>query len=83
MSYDRSAGTEVVTTDRTGIMIIRAWVEHGSSEPLRAQIRVTTDVSAGIQRTLALATAEDVSATVSEWLNGIVRDGVRQPKPRR
>jgi hypothetical protein len=33
----------------TGLFIIRAWIEEGSSEPLRAHIRLTTDVSSGFE----------------------------------
>ena len=37
-AWDRPAGEEMVTR-RTGLLIIRAWVEDGSAERLRAQIR--------------------------------------------
>jgi hypothetical protein len=39
----------------TGLLIIRAYSEADSSSPLRAEIRLTRDVSAGIERTLNLA----------------------------
>lgn len=61
-----------MSNDRTALLIIRAWVEEGSSEPLRVQIRLTTDVSAGIESTLTLARAEAVGATVEEWLAEIM-----------
>lgn len=54
--------------DRTALLIIRAWIEDGSSEPLRAQICLTSDVSSGFERTLTLARADEVCATVHEWL---------------
>ena len=60
--------------DRTALMMIRAWVEVGSSEPLRATIRLTNDVSAGFQRDLTVARPEDVCAAVRAWLTEIVRD---------
>ena len=66
------AGTEAVGTDHTGLLIIRAWIEEGSSEPLRAQIRLTTDVSIGFERTLTLARQEAVCDTVREWLADIL-----------
>ena len=59
-------------SDNTGLLIIRAWIEEGSSEPLRAQIRLTTDISTGIQNTLTLARPEEVCATVEEWLARIL-----------
>jgi len=57
---------------RTGLLIIRAWVEPGSTDPLRAQIRVTNDISTGIERTVALAESETVMELVDEWLQAIV-----------
>jgi len=63
-----------VPTDRTGLLIIRAWTEQGSSQPLRAQIRLSSDVSAGIERTLTLARADAVCAMVQEWLADIESD---------
>lgn len=53
---------------RTGVLIIRAWIEEGSSEPLRARVRLTTDVSAGVERTLTLVRHEEVCAAVEDWL---------------
>jgi hypothetical protein len=60
------------TNGTTGLLIIRAWVEPGSSEPLRAQLRLTNDVSAGIERTLTLSRADKVCAAVGEWLADIM-----------
>ena len=57
-----------MASDRTGLFIIRAWLEEGSSEPLRAQIRLSTDVSGGVERTLTLVQPEAVCAAVKEWL---------------
>ncbi len=59
--------------DPTGLLIIRSWIEPGSSEPLRAHIRVSTDLSAGIERTVTLARTADVCAMVQEWLDDMVR----------
>ena len=73
----RPAGTGAKGSERTGLLIIRAWVEDGSSEPLRAHIRVSSDVSAGFDRTLTLSRAEAVCATVREWLTEVVDD----PRP--
>lgn len=67
-------GLGTMASDRTGVLIIRAWIEDGSSEPLRAQIRIISDVSAGIERTLTLSRPEAVCATVREWLAEVVGD---------
>jgi hypothetical protein len=61
--------------DRTGLMIIRAWVEQGSSQPLRARIRFTTDVGAGLERELTLADVPGVSAAVELWLQDVLLNG--------
>ena len=57
---------------RTGLLIIRAWVEPGSTDPLRAQIRVTNDISTGIERTVALAESETVMELVDKWLQAVI-----------
>ena len=61
---------------RTGLLIIRAWVEAGSAEPLRAQVRVTGDISGGIERSVALAHSDTVMELVDSWLQDIVRERV-------
>jgi hypothetical protein len=70
-------GKRVVSGDETGLMIIRTWIEKGSSHPLRAQIRASTDVSDGFDRMLTVARPEDVCATVEEWLKDILGDNGR------
>jgi phosphosulfolactate phosphohydrolase-like enzyme len=55
--------------DRTGLLIIRTWIEEGAAEPLRAEVRIVNDVSTGSERTLTMARAEEVVATVQRWLS--------------
>lgn len=55
-------------TSHSGLCIIRAWVELGSSSPLRAQIRLTTDVALGFQRSLTVAEQDEVVGVVQAWL---------------
>jgi hypothetical protein len=76
-THDRQAATGAVATDRTGVLIIRAWIEEGSSEPLHAQVRLSTDVSTGLERSLTLARPEAVCAMVREWLATISSDSER------
>ena len=61
--------------DRTGLMIIRAWLEPGSSKPLRAQIRLSTDVGAGFEREMTLADVPAVAAAVEAWLQDVLLNG--------
>ena len=58
-------------------MIIRAWVEGESSSPLRAQIRIASDVSGGLDRTLTFTASDDVCAAVAAWLRDVL-SGVTQ-----
>lgn len=70
-------------TEAHGLLIIRAWIEEGSDERLRAEIRITNNVSAGIQRTMTLARAEEVRATVEAWLAGVLGGSVSAAPDRR
>jgi hypothetical protein len=53
----------------TGLLIIRAWIEPGSSWPLRARIRLTTDVSAGFDRSLTVTQEDAIVAAVRAWVS--------------
>lgn len=68
----RAGGSLAVEEDRTGLLVIRAWIEKGSSEPLRAQLRLSTDVSAGFETTTTVSRPEEVIAAVQEWLATIL-----------
>lgn len=82
-SSDEHPGASVraAAADHPGLLIIRAWIERGSPEPLRAHIRLTTDVSAGFERSLTLTRAEDVCATVAEWLADCEREATSHGTP--
>jgi hypothetical protein len=68
-----AAGHNVrVTRTRTGLLIIRAWFEPGSSSPLRTQIRLTTDVAQGIEASLTPVHVEAVVEAVRAWLADMV-----------
>jgi hypothetical protein len=57
---------------RTGLFIIRVWIEEGSSEPLRAHIRLTTDVSSGFEDSMTLSQVPAVCKAVETWLGNMV-----------
>ena len=61
-----------MTTSRTGLFIIRAWVEPGSSSPLRAQIRRATDVSQGFEQGLTVTQKQAVVEAVEAWLSELL-----------
>lgn len=64
-----------MTLDHTGLLIIRAWVEQGSSKPLRAQIRLTANIGDGFERELTLVEVADVSMVVETWLRDVLLNG--------
>ena len=57
-----------MTIGSTGLLIIRAYFETESPVPLRAEIRLTSDVSAGIERELTLVDVDHVAEAVRSWL---------------
>ena len=59
-----------------GLLVIRARLEEGSPTPLRAEVRITKDVSAGFDRVLNLSNADAVIEIVRQWLQHIVEGGV-------
>ncbi len=62
-----------MATERTGLLIIRAWVEEGSSAPLRAQLSMTSDVAAGMEHSSVHSDVADVGIEVEGWLREILR----------
>lgn len=56
----------------TGLLIIRAWVDQTSANPLRAYIRATTDVSKGFESTRTVADLASTKAAVETWLENVL-----------
>lgn len=54
-----------------GLLTIRAWCEDGSDHPLRAEIRLTSDVSAGFEHQLTVVQAEQVVEAVRAFLEDV------------
>lgn len=65
-----------MTKPRIGLFLIRAWVEPGSSSPLRAHIRRTTDVSQGFEQRLTVTEKEEVVAAVQAWVSEMLTGSV-------
>ena len=60
--------------ERTGVLIVRAWTEEPGAA-FRARLIETDDVVAGVWRSRAAGSADDVVASVGEWLAGLGADG--------
>jgi hypothetical protein len=52
----------------TGVLIVRVWIEQGSTQPLRAHVRCTTDISSGDERSMTLTRVDAVCQAVQNWL---------------
>jgi hypothetical protein len=63
-----------MSNHRTALLIIRAWVEVGSEQPLRAQVNVTGDISVGIERTLTLTQPDAIHELLDTWLHDVLGD---------
>jgi hypothetical protein len=57
---------------RVALLTIRAWCEDRSDDPLRAEIRLTRDVSCGFQRQLTVAQTDKVLEAVRAFLDDVL-----------
>jgi hypothetical protein len=66
---------------RTGLMVVTAWVEDGPEPRLTARIRRVIDVAGAQERQLesAVASAELIKSTVEQWLAELM--SFDQPAP--
>lgn len=65
-------------SDSAGLMIIRAWTEGEGA--IRARLVLTTDVTRSVQIVRTVDSAEEVHASVREWLADLARTGTK-PHP--
>jgi hypothetical protein len=63
-----------MTLYKTGLLIIRAWIERDSGKPLRAHLRTTTDVSKGFDREFTITDVPATTAAVEKWLGDVVAE---------
>jgi hypothetical protein len=59
-------------SDRTGVLIVRLWIEGNAQDGFRARITQTLD-SAGAERAVAMAgTPDAVCTVVQSWVDEFV-----------
>jgi hypothetical protein len=63
-----------MTLYKTGLLIIRAWIEHDSGKPLRAHFRTTTDVSKGFDSEFTVTDVPATTAAVEKWLRDVAAE---------
>lgn len=66
------ADMKALTSDRTGILIVRLWIEGNAHEGFRARITRTLDSTGREQELAAAAAPEDIYAVVRTWVEAFV-----------
>ena len=59
-------------SDRTGILIVRLWIEGNAREGFRARITRTLDSTLNEQQMLTAAAPEDIYTVVRTWVEAFV-----------
>ena len=70
-----------MSTPHSGILIIQARCEETSSQPLRAHLRLTTEISSGLEASMTLTQVAPVGTIVETWLNNLLTS--KRPSNRR
>ncbi len=71
---------KALTSDRTGILIVRLWIEGNAHEGFRARITRTLDSTDHEQEMATAAAPEDIYAVVRTWVEAFV-DQETQARP--
>jgi hypothetical protein len=58
--------------ERTGVLVIRAWIEPGPGGGLRARITRTLDVVERGETVTVASTRDEITKTVADWLDAYV-----------
>jgi hypothetical protein len=62
-------------SERTGVLVVRAWFEEGSPDVLRARVIRTIDVSARAELVTVVRGKDEVILAVQAWLDAFVGGG--------
>lgn len=69
------------SSDRTGVLIVRLWIETNGTDGFRARITRTLDAAGTDQTTATAATPHDVCAVVRTWVDAFVAANGTDPAP--
>ena len=61
-----------MTREKRALLIVRAWMELDSTNPLRAHLRAADDVNAGFESDLTLSNIDSVCDGVRDWLERVI-----------
>lgn len=66
---------ESASPERSGVLVVRAWIEEDAERGLRARITSTLDIARGDEVVSLAARPEEIYEAVREWLEAFVRGG--------
>jgi hypothetical protein len=64
---------------RTGILVVRVWVEDHPVASLRARVTSSLDLTAGPTEEIVAASVDDVCAVVNRWLHAFLASPPAEP----
>lgn len=65
------------STDRTGVFLVRLWMEENQETGLRARIIRTLDTIVPERSAAVVATVEDICVEVKQWVEDFTDTGSR------
>lgn len=63
-------------SDRSGVLIVRLWIEENHAHGLRARITQNLDTAAGEESVAVAASSEDICAVVKRWVEDFAGTGL-------
>lgn len=67
-----------LSSDRTGVLVVRLWIEANHERGLRARITQTLDAIDGEQSVGVAASADDICAVVKRWVDDFTGPGIER-----
>jgi len=64
----------VPPSERTGVLVLRVWIEAGSERGLRARITTEDAVGSGERVSVVAGSVEQVVQFVEQWVQGFVSE---------
>ena len=64
----------VLPAERTGVVVVRIWLEPGHDDGLRARV-TATDLATNRETSAAAASVDEIVRIVRAWIESFVRDG--------
>lgn len=68
---------KVPSSDRTGALIIRLWIEANHETGLRARITQTLDTTTADQSVAVATSADDICTVVKQWVEAFTDSNSR------